>query len=98
MCIRDRQLTLGSTGGTSWPNLSAASSRLPLCWSLKASERRVYRPIDELQADLDAWIREDNETRPDQRRCCSNKTPMQTFLEALPMAIEPWFLHVVTHT
>ena len=44
--------------------------------------------IDELQADLDLWIREYNEQRPHQGRWCFGKTPMQTFLDAMPMAKE----------
>jgi hypothetical protein len=45
--------------------------------------------IDELQADLDVWLVEYNELHPDQgRRWCFSKTPMQTFLDALPMAKE----------
>jgi hypothetical protein len=49
---------------------------------------KVYRSIDELQADLDMWIREYNETRPHQGRWCFGKTPMQTFLDAMPMTKE----------
>jgi len=49
--------------------------------------RKVYRSLDELQADLD-WIKECNEVRPHQRRWCSGKTPMQTFLDAMPMTKE----------
>jgi len=48
----------------------------------------VYRSIDELQADLDLWICEYNETRPHQGRWCFGKTPMQTFLDALPTTKE----------
>src|SRR5262249_16906058 len=33
-----------------------------------AFRKKVYRSIDELQADLDAWIQEYNETRPHQGR------------------------------
>src|SRR5262249_53130343 len=35
-----------------------------------AFRKKVYRSIDELQADLDAWIQEYNETRPHQGRWC----------------------------
>jgi hypothetical protein len=49
---------------------------------------RVYRSIDELQADLDAWLREYNDQRPHQGRWCFGKTPMQTFLDAMPMTKE----------
>jgi Integrase core domain len=50
--------------------------------------KKVYRSIDELQADLDAWLREYNESRPHQGQWCFGKTPMQTFLDALPMTKE----------
>src|SRR5260370_25427715 len=50
-----------------------------------AFRKKVYRSIDELQADLDARIKEYNEARPHQGRWCFGKTPMQTFLEAMPM-------------
>jgi hypothetical protein len=48
----------------------------------------VYRSIDELQADLDEWVHEYNESRPHQGRWCFGKTPMQTFLDTMPMAKE----------
>ena len=53
-----------------------------------AFRKKVYRSIDELQADLDPWMREYNEQRPHQGRWCFGKTPMQTFLDAMPMAKE----------
>jgi transposase InsO family protein len=53
-----------------------------------AFRKKVYRSIDELQADLDLWIREYNEQRPHQGRWCFGKAPMQTFLDAMPMAKE----------
>ena len=40
------------------------------------------------QADLDSWIAEYNEARPHQGRWCFGKTPMQTFLDATPIAKE----------
>jgi transposase InsO family protein len=53
-----------------------------------AFRKKVYRSIDELQADLDAWVREYNEVRPHQGRWCFGKTPMQTFMDAMPIAKE----------
>ena len=44
--------------------------------------------IDELQADLDAWLVEYNEQRTHQGRWCYGKTPMQTFIDTLPIAKE----------
>jgi hypothetical protein len=40
------------------------------------------------RADLDAWIKEYNDVRPHQGRWCFGKTPMQTFLDAMPMTKE----------
>ncbi len=53
-----------------------------------AFRKKVYRSIDELQVDLDLWVREYNEARPHQGRWCFGKTPMQTFLDAIPMTKE----------
>jgi winged helix-turn helix protein/integrase-like protein len=44
-----------------------------------AFRKKVYRSIDELQADLDVWIHEYDGARPHQGRWCFGKTPMQTF-------------------
>jgi transposase InsO family protein len=53
-----------------------------------AFRKKLYRTIEELQADLDVWLAEYNERRPHQGRWCFGKTPMQTFLDALPLAKE----------
>ena len=53
-----------------------------------AFRKRLYHTIDELQADLDAWIREYNEVRTHQGRWCFGKTPMQTFIDNLPIVRE----------
>jgi transposase InsO family protein len=53
-----------------------------------AFRKRIYGSIAELQGDLDAWIRSYNEDRPHQGRWCFGKTPMQTFLDAVPLAQE----------
>lgn len=55
-----------------------------------AFRKKVYRSIDELQADLDLCIREYNEQRPHQGRWCFCKTPMQTFLDAMPGRRSKW--------
>jgi transposase InsO family protein len=56
-----------------------------------AFRKKIYRTIDELQADLDAWMREYNAERPHQGRWCYGKTPMQTFLDSLELAKEKLF-------
>jgi len=53
-----------------------------------AFRKKVYATIDELQSDLDAWMREFNELRPHQGKWCFGKTPTQTFIDALPLARE----------
>ncbi len=53
-----------------------------------AFRKKVYRGIEDLQADLDAWVASYNENRPHQGRWCYGKTPMQTFLDATPLARE----------
>ena len=53
-----------------------------------AFRRKIYRSIAELQEDLDAWVVDYNEQRPHQGRWCFGKTPMQTFLDAKPLAQE----------
>jgi len=50
--------------------------------------KKIYKTLAELQADLDAWIKLYNEERPHQGRWCYGKTPMQTFIDSLPLAKE----------
>jgi transposase InsO family protein len=53
-----------------------------------AFRKKLYRSIAELQRDLDAWLTEYNEARSHQGRWCYGKTPMQTFIDTLPVAKE----------
>lgn len=53
-----------------------------------AFRKKIYREIEELQTDLDAWMSEYNERRSHQGRWCFGKTPMQTLLDAIPLAKE----------
>jgi hypothetical protein len=50
--------------------------------------RSTDRSIEELQTDLDGWLKEYNELRPHSGKYCYGKTPMQTFLDGLPMTRE----------
>ena len=43
-----------------------------------AFRKKIYATLEELQADLDEWIRYYNEDRPHSGRYCFGKTPMQT--------------------
>jgi transposase InsO family protein len=50
--------------------------------------KRIYPNLEELQADLEMWLKEYNEERPHQGRWCYGKTPMQTFVDTIPLAKE----------
>ena len=53
-----------------------------------AFRKRIYTSLEQLQADLDTWITGYNQQRPHQGRWCYGKTPMQTFLDTIPLARE----------
>ena len=53
-----------------------------------AFRKKIYGSIAELQSDLDLWMREFNERGPIRAKWCFGKTPMPTFLDALPMTRE----------
>ncbi|TXH59658.1 MAG: IS481 family transposase, partial [Bacteroidia bacterium] len=44
--------------------------------------------LEELQTDVNEWLRKYNEFRPHSGRYCYGKTPMQTFLDSKHIAIE----------
>jgi transposase InsO family protein len=50
--------------------------------------KKIYKTLQELQSDLDTWIKLYNEERPHQGRWCYGKTPMQTFVDSIPLAKE----------
>ena len=51
-----------------------------------AFRRKIYSTLEELQADLDAFLRHYNTERAHQGRWCYGKTPMQTFLDSVELA------------
>ena len=51
-----------------------------------AFRKKIYHSLDELQRDLDEWIVKYNHRRPHQGKRCQGRTPMETFLENLPLA------------
>jgi len=53
-----------------------------------AFRKKIYRSLEELQQDLDEWLRYYNEERTHQGRWCYGKTPMQTFLDSKALAKE----------
>ena len=53
-----------------------------------AFRKKIYRLLDKLQTDLDLGLKVYNENRPHQGRWCYGKTPMQTFIDSIPLAKE----------
>lgn len=53
-----------------------------------AFRKKLYRTIEELQTDVDEWIKEYNEERTHSGKYCFGKTPMQTFLDSKKIAKE----------
>ena len=47
--------------------------------------KKLYTTLDELQADLDTWLRFYNEQRTHQGKMCCGRTPMRTLLEGKPI-------------
>ena len=50
--------------------------------------KKLYKTIEQLQTDLDQWLKLYNEERTHQGRWCYGKTPMQTFIDSVPLAKE----------
>ena len=50
-----------------------------------AFRKKLYRALDEIQADLDEFMKEYNEERTNQGKYCQGRTPMQTFLDGLEL-------------
>jgi Integrase core domain len=53
-----------------------------------AFRKRLYASIEDLQDGLDLWVKSYNKERPHQGRRCFGKTPLQTCLDAIPVARE----------
>jgi len=53
-----------------------------------AFRKNLYTSIDQLQKDLDNWMREYNEERPHSGKYCFGKTPAQTFNDSISIAKE----------
>lgn len=51
-----------------------------------AFRRKLYRTLDELQADVDAWVSQYNEERVHSGKHCFGKTPMHTLRESKHLA------------
>jgi transposase InsO family protein len=57
------------------------------CYSL-LFRKKLYQSLEELQVDVDEWVRKYNEERPHSGRYCYGKTPWQTFLDSKHLALE----------
>jgi len=53
-----------------------------------AFRKKIYTSLDQLQQDLDAWMLDYNTRRTHSGKYCFGKTPMQTFIENVPIAKE----------
>lgn len=53
-----------------------------------AFRKKVYRSLDELQEDLDQWMRYYNAERPHSGKYCDGRTPDQTFSDTKHLANE----------
>ena len=51
-----------------------------------AFRKKIYTSIEQLQADLDAWMNSYNTQRTHSGKYCFGKTPMQTFIEGIAVA------------
>ena len=63
-----------------------------------AFRKRLYETIEQLQSDLDQWIKNYNEERPHSGRYCYGKTPSQTFLDSKKMAEQKMLDQLVQHS
>jgi hypothetical protein len=50
-----------------------------------AFRKKLYRNLDEIQLDLDAYMQEYNEERTNQGKRCQGRTPMQTFTAGIEL-------------
>ena len=62
-----------------------------------AFRKKIYKSIEELQTDLDKWMKYYNEERPHSGRYCYGKTPMQTFNDSKQLAKQK-MLHQLVQT
>jgi hypothetical protein len=53
-----------------------------------AFRKNLYDNLELLQQDLDEWMQNHNSERPHSGRYCYGKTPMETFIESLPLATD----------
>ena len=63
-----------------------------------AFRRKLYNHLDELQVDVDEWVRTYNEERTHSGKYCFGKTPMQTLADSLHLAFDKQLGHVPSQT
>lgn len=56
-----------------------------------AFRKKIYHSVEELQKDVDSWLKKYNEYRPHSGSRCYGKTPWQTFQDSKKLAIEIQF-------
>jgi len=47
--------------------------------------KKIYQDLEELQRDLDEWLKYYNNSRTHQGKRCQGRTPMQTFIDGLEL-------------
>ncbi len=53
-----------------------------------AFRKKIYHSLDELQIDVNEWLKTYNEIRSHSGRFCYGETPMRTFIESRKLAEE----------
>ena len=53
-----------------------------------AFRKKIYTSLEQVQTDLEVWLKQYNEERTHTGKYCYGRTPMQTFSESLPLAQE----------
>jgi hypothetical protein len=53
-----------------------------------AFRKKIYHNLEELQKDVDDWLKYYNQERPHSGKYCYGKTPMQTFTDSKQIALE----------
>ena len=63
-----------------------------------ALRKKIYTSIEQLQADVDAWLEQYNHYRCHSGKYCYGKTPMQTFNDSKQLAIDKNYAKLATES
>jgi transposase InsO family protein len=63
-----------------------------------AFRKKIYNTLEELQIDLDEYLRKYNNQRPHSGKFCYGKTPMQTFRDSVKIAKEKYITSDLSDT